>query len=88
MSHQGNAANSAINLYLSLIFRKLCEAIYPRNCTSGNAYLSFTRKKSPIVTSTVNVELLTGLIKKYFQSLIKGIVYMLQHLYEIHTLLN
>ena len=89
MSHQYYAAYSAINLYLSLIFRTLCEAISTRNCASSNAYLSFTRKRSPVVTSTVNVEVLTGLVKQYFQSLIKSnILCSYVYLYEIHTPLN
>ena len=89
MSHQYYAAYSAINLNLSLIFRTLCEAVSTRNCASSNAYLSFTRKRSPVVTSTVNVEVLTSLVKQYFQSLIKSnILCSYVYLYEIHTPLN
>ena len=89
MSYQDYDAYSAINLYLSLIFRTLCEKISTRNCASSNAYLSFTRKRSPVVTSTVNIEVLTDLIKQYFQSLIKSnILCSYVYLYEIHTPLN
>ena len=56
MSHQHYTAYSAIELYISLIFRKLYDVIFPRNSSSCYACLSLTHKRSPAVTSTVNVE--------------------------------